>query len=143
MLHLCIWQGPVRVGARCGRGGAQEAVCGRPSERVLQTPPPPREVLEWPYTVRGRGGALPLDPPSPDQSDHRGKKRNLPLGKSYRAFLYTNFWVPDPPPPLPVLPPPPSVTDTGFEGPPSPRGCKGPLGPMQVGAPCTGLALCP
>ena len=41
-----------------------------------------------------------VPPCPPDQSDHRGKKRTLPLGKSGRA-VYTNFWIPDPPPPPP------------------------------------------
>ena len=36
-------------------------------------------------------------PPPPNQSDHRGKKRNAPLGR-LGHFWYTNFWVPDPTP---------------------------------------------
>ena len=34
----------------------------------------------------------------PDQSDFRGKKRNLQLATSGRAILSTHFWVPDTPP---------------------------------------------
>ena len=38
--------------------------------------------------------------PSPDQSDHRRKKRHFTIGKMWSGhFWYTNFWVPDPPPP--------------------------------------------
>ena len=45
----------------------------------------PREVLEWPYTT------APLDPPSPDQSDHHGKKRKFTVGKILSGhFWYTN-----------------------------------------------------
>ena len=36
-----------------------------------------------------------------NQRDHRGKKRNLQSGKSCRAIFGTNFWAPDPAPPLP------------------------------------------
>ena len=41
-------------------------------------------------------------PPPPEQSDHRGKKRNLPLGKSDPfCFFGTPIFVsPPPPPPL-------------------------------------------
>ena len=60
-------------------------VCG------LSTPPP-REVLEWPYTIGG-GYPPPPDIPLPDQSDHRGKKRQLPFGKSGHAIFRTQkFW---------------------------------------------------
>ena len=43
---------------------------------------------------RRRGGYIPpLDPPppQPDQSDHRGRRRNSPLGKSDRAFFGTRM----------------------------------------------------
>ena len=41
----------------------------------------------------------PLDPPPTDQSDHRGKKRNLPLEQSGRAIVGTQTFAPPPPPP--------------------------------------------
>ena len=50
-----------------------------------EPPLPHREVLEWPYTAGGGGYPPPLD--LPPQSDHRGKKRNLLLGKSGRAIF--------------------------------------------------------
>ena len=66
---------------------------------------PLREVLEWPSTAGGGGG---VPPPPPDQSDHRGKKRNLPFGKSDRAIFVTHiFGSQTPPPPLLILPCPP------------------------------------
>ena len=65
-----------------------------------------REVLKWPYTV----GEAP--PPPPNQSDHRGKNRNLPLGKSGPAILGTQTLSQNPPPP----PPPLSNTSLGGWG---------------------------
>ena len=54
---------------------------------------------------QGGGGGDPspktLSPPSPDQSDHRGKKRNLQLGKSGQAIFGTPSFgskTPSPPP---------------------------------------------
>ena len=65
----------------------------------------PRQVLEWLYTVGG-GGVPPPGPPSPppDQSDHRGKKRNLQKGKSDRAVFGTQTFGSQTPPPPPSLP---------------------------------------
>ena len=59
--------------------------------------------------ARGRGQgffSLPQNPlpPSPDQSDHSGEKRNLQLGKSGQAIFGTPSFgskTPSPPPPLP------------------------------------------
>ena len=60
------------------------------------------------------GGPLPQNPlpPSPDQSDHRGKKRNLQEGKSGQAIFGTPSFgskTPSPPPPCSkeALPPAP------------------------------------
>ena len=54
------------------------------------------------------GGPLPQNPlpPSPDQSDHSGKKRNLQQGKSGQAIFGTPSFgskTPSPPPPPPLL----------------------------------------
>ena len=47
-----------------------------------------------------RAGNLSPPPPPPDQSDQRGRKRNLQLGKCGQAIFGTQmFWVPAPPPP--------------------------------------------
>ena len=49
---------------------------------------------------RTRGGS-PLDPPPhPDQSDYRGKQRNLPLGKIWSAIFGTQSSGSQPPSPL-------------------------------------------
>ena len=52
--------------------------------------------------------------PPPDQSDHRGKTRNLQSGKSGGAIVGTQTFGPVPPPPpllmLPCPPPPPHST---------------------------------
>ena len=63
--------------------------------------------------TKGRGASPKTpSPPSPDQSDHSAKKRNLQLGKSGRAIFGTPSFgskTPSPPPP-PLLkrsPPPP------------------------------------
>ena len=49
---------------------------------------------------RGLTPPPPLDTtPPPDQSDHSGKKRNLPLEKSGRAFLVHKLLGPRPTPP--------------------------------------------
>ena len=58
---------------------------------------------QQPDGMSHRGAGPP--PPPKDQSDHRGKKRNVPLGKSDRAiFWFKHFCVPDPPLPLLRLP---------------------------------------
>ena len=73
----------------------------------FDTPPPNREVLEWPSTIGG-GGSPPGTPPAPDQSDQSGKKKFV-TGKTLSGhFCFTNFWVPDPtntslPPPPPLM----------------------------------------
>ena len=63
---------------------------------------------------RGKGGwGVPPPPPwtpAPDQSDHRGKKRNLPLGKSGRAIFGAPTSGSQTRPP----PPPPSNTSLGL-----------------------------
>ena len=54
-------------------------------------------------TIRGGGGGSPPKPPPPqDQRDHRGKKRNLQLGKSDGAIFGTQTFgsLPPSPPPL-------------------------------------------
>ena len=45
-----------------------------------------------------RGGGVPLPPSPPDQSDHRGKKRNLPLGESCQAIFGTQTFGSQTPP---------------------------------------------
>ena len=66
----------------------------------------------------------PPGPPTPNQSDHCGKKRNLPLGKSDRTiFGHTNFWDPDSaliPPPLSLIIPCPPRPLEYFPAPPPP-----------------------
>ena len=74
---------------------------------------------------QGGGGPLPQNPlpPSPDQSDHRGKKRNLQKGKSGQAIFGTPNFVsktPFPPPPpcsKEALPGPPAAVHGPFDGP--------------------------
>ena len=60
--------------------------------------------------IKNQGGGVPLPqnplPPSPDQSDHRGKKRNLQSGKSGQAIFGTPSFGSKPPSPLPPPPPP-------------------------------------
>ena len=60
--------------------------------------------------------ALCQPPPSPDQSDHRGKKRTFPLGKSDRAIFGQQTFGPQTPQPRALLegrgvasPPPPNA----------------------------------
>ena len=69
-------------------------------------PPPPTPSASRPPGPRivplGLWTSGPLPPP-PDQSDHRGKKRSLPSGKSGWAIFGTQiFWVPEPPIPPPT-----------------------------------------
>ena len=71
-----------------------------------QNPPPPREVLEWPYTT---GRAPPPPPPTSPQTKVTiaGKKQHFTIGKLLSGhFWHTIFWVPDPPPTssLPIHP---------------------------------------
>ena len=60
-----------------------------------------RDVLEWPHTIEG-GGVTPPPPwtPSPpsDQSDCRGKKRNLQKGQSSWAIFGTQAFGSQTPP---------------------------------------------
>ena len=58
-----------------------------------------REIFEWPYAV-GRGGV----PPPPDPRDHRGKKRNLQLGKCGWAIFGTQTFGSQTLPPVRILP---------------------------------------
>ena len=84
-----------------------------------------RLTLERLTTVGAPPPPRPLDPPPPDQSDHRVKKRNLPLGKSCRAIFGTQSF--RSPPPLRqrqtiryrglVPTPPPSSSLLMFAGP--------------------------
>ena len=78
-------------------------------------PPPPKGRSRMAVRRRRR------TPPPPDQSDHRGKKRHLPLGKSCRAILSAHILDgsqhppppssnTSPPPPLLIHPPPSSNT---------------------------------
>ena len=64
----------------------------------------------WKGRTPEEEGGLPtpgLSPPAPaDQSDHRGKKRNLPLGTSGRAIFGTQTFAPPPPPPPDTSPGP-------------------------------------
>ena len=80
------------------------------------------------------GGGLPQNPlpPSPDQSDHRGKKRNLQSGKSGQAIFGTqNFGSKTPSPP-----PPPKVTIAGKRHLPSGKSDAGAVfGPSGAPAP--------
>ena len=65
---------------------------------------------------RRRGGGTPhlLDtPPLPDQSDHRGKQRNLPLGKSDRALSAAQIFGSQNPPPPALIPPAPVAPSHG------------------------------
>ena len=75
-------------------------------------PPPLLPMHPW--------GLPPLDPPPPDQSDHCGKKPNVPSGKSCRAIFSTQtFHSQTPPPPCPpshtsLIPPPPPPAISAF-----------------------------
>ena len=77
-------------------------------------PPPPREGSRTAIHRRGRGRPPPTPGPTPpDQSDHRGKKRNLPSGKSCRAIFGTPIFgsqTPSPPSNTSLPPPPPIWT---------------------------------
>ena len=73
----------------------------------------------------------------PDQNDHRGKRRNLPLGKSHWAICGTQSFRSQPPPSPPPPPRPPLLI------PPRPRGgggCPGVPGTPQLPA-CGALGL--
>ena len=92
----------------------------RPNLSTAAGPPPPPPLLQGPPAPGApNAGGVPRrrvgqqsirmavhyrmrgDPPPPDQSDHRGKKRNLPLGKSCRAIFCTQIsGSQTPPPPL-------------------------------------------
>ena len=67
-------------------------------------------MLEWAgggrgaWTYTAGGGGYPLDPPRPDQSDHRGKNRNLQQGKRCRVIFGTQISGSTPIPPLLILP---------------------------------------
>ena len=69
-----------------------------------------RHVRHTPYTIGGGGGypppPLPPPPSTPDESDHRGKKRNLPLQRSGRAVLVHKLLGPRSPP----SPPPSTIS---------------------------------
>ena len=58
--------------------------------------PLPRQVLGC--TLQEEGGYPPLIPPFPDQSEHRGKQRNLPPGKCDRAIFGTHTFGSQTPP---------------------------------------------
>ena len=73
-------------------------------------PPPPNPQGFFRIIKNPTGGGDPSPktplPPSPDQSDHRGKKRNLQSGKSGQAIFGTPSFgskTPSPPPPPPAL----------------------------------------
>ena len=62
--------------------------------------------LEWLYAVGG-GEVPPPGPPLPHQRDPRGRKRNLPIGKSDWAIFGTQKFgshTPPPSPPLLIIP---------------------------------------
>ena len=87
-------------GSLCGGGGGGGGVCAvtccLTSSRTMKPRWPlrrgwGREVLEWPYTIGGGGGGLPPSGPPPPSRQ---------IGVIWLGYLwYTNFWVPDPPPP--------------------------------------------
>ena len=92
--------GPPRPsGVRAGQGLLCVGGCaGRFADsRVgsLPAPPPPRPKRSIRMAVN--------PPPPPDQRDHRGKKRNLPLGKSDPIFGTQTFGSQTPPNPPPLL----------------------------------------
>ena len=87
----------------------------------MQTGEQPRQQAPLPHPqgacriMKTTGGGDPsLNPPTPDQRDHRGKKRNLQEGKSCRTVFGTKtfgYQTPSPLPPqaqkTPCHPPPP------------------------------------
>ena len=64
---------------------------------ILEVSPPPRASLF--RIIKGRAPKPPC-PPSPDQIDHRGKKRNLQQGTSGQAIFGAQSFGSQPPPPL-------------------------------------------
>ena len=75
-------------------------------------PPLPPVASDSAVTQKGGGGGQGRmaghhrsPPPPPDQSDHRGKQRNLPLIKSDWAIFFAQTFGSQIPPPLPRFPP--------------------------------------
>ena len=91
-----------------------------PCPRCATSPPPPTGKYYNGHTPQE--DPPPPRPPPPDQSDHRGKQRNLKSGKSSWAILVHKRLGPRPPPPSPPpllilpLPPPAMMVRTGAAG---------------------------